>query len=112
MQQQQLSGHQKISNRKESSQKNNISPPPESMDTQKTADNSSANLKSTTPNRGAHSQDNPLQQSYPDLPYTVFKETQLSKEQRPRKQQQDLMGSTNWLNKQRSRSKLVKNSQI
>ena len=81
VQQQQLSGHQKVSDRRDHSVKNNTSPPPESTDTRKTADSSSAKSTPTTPKN----QDNPLQQSYPALPETIFRNNELTKITKTRK---------------------------
>ena len=81
MQQQQLSGHQKVSDRQDHSVENNTSPPPESTDTWKTAYNSSANSTPTT----LKYKDNTLQQSYPALPETIFRNNGLTKITKTRK---------------------------
>ena len=104
MQQQQLSGHQKVSDRQDHSVENNTSPPPESTDTRKPADNSSVNSTPTTPKN----QDNTLQQSYPALPETIFEITDSPKEQRPGRQKQAL----NDVHKQSAQVKMTERGKL
>ena len=86
MQQQQLSGHQKVSYRQEHSLENNTPPPPEATDTHKAADHAFAKSNPTTPKN----QDNTLQQNYPTLPEAIFEIPDSPKEQRQGRKQQVL----------------------